>query len=297
MTRRGLNFHAASGTAGFLYACSAQILWALLTLYWKVLSPVQSIHVLAARIFFSFVFVTLVMFARKNFAGFRMVRKNPRGAILTGALITINWGVFIFAIQSGNTLQASIGNYIGPIVSIVLGLVALKEKISALQKASVALAALGVGILTAFAGVFPWIAAVLALAFSLYGFFKKTISAGPLEGLCAETLVSLPVAAALLFFPPGSGAAYLTGAPPFILALVVCAGPVTAFPLYLFAKGAKLIPLSTMGFLQFIGPTMQFFMGVFLFGEPFPLKNLIPFSLIWAAAILYVVSYSVKRAS
>jgi chloramphenicol-sensitive protein RarD len=282
---------------GTLFALSSYLLWGMLPVYWKAIDAVTPMHILACRILFSFIFVALVLLVRKNttwLSHFRDGKKCLR-IILAALLVSANWGLYIVAVNTGHTLQASLGYYINPLVSVLLGLDFLKERLKKLQWVAFAFAAVGVTIMTAFTGTFPWMAIGLALTFGFYGFIKKELPLSALEGLVTETFAALPIAAVLLLVPFGvtgnaAGITDITGLPlPLFIALVL-AGPITAIPLWLFAKGVKLIPLSTLGFCQFASPTLQFICGVFIFHEPFPLRNLIPFSLIWAAALIYIFS-------
>jgi chloramphenicol-sensitive protein RarD len=284
---------------GTFFALASYLCWGILPVYWKAIQAVAPLHILACRSLFSFIFVTLVLLAQKNTAWFSHFRDRQKRVriILAAMLVSANWGLYIVAVNTGHTLQASLGYYINPLVSVLLGLVFLKERLKKLQWIAFALAAVGVTILTAFTGAFPWMAIGLALTFGFYGFIKKKLPLSALEGLSTETFAALPIALMLLLIPLGTGDATgaaglsdITGLPPPLFLVLVLAGPITAIPLWLFAKGVKLIPLSTLGFCQFASPTLQFFCGVFLFHETFPLRNLIPFSLIWAAAIIYIVS-------
>jgi chloramphenicol-sensitive protein RarD len=284
---------------GSLFALLAYLLWGVFPSYWKLLSPVPSSHILAARILFSLLFVGVLLLARKNTSWlihFRDRKKRAR-IIVSAALVTINWGVYIFAVNSGHTVEASLGYFINPLISILLGLALFHEKLKTLQWAAFALAAAGVALLTVFTGRLPLIALALSLSFAFYGLAKKTLAFDALEALAAETLASLPFAAALLFIPvaPAAGFSYIGTLPWYLLVCLVLAGPVTALPLIFFAKGARLIPLSTLGFIQFVNPILQFLSGVLIFREAFPPRNLLCFAFIWAAAVLYCVSFIKKR--
>ena len=282
---------------GFTCTIAAYLLWGALPLYWKMLSPVSPTHVLACRIVFSFVFVTLILRAKKNRSVFALIRERPLLVAGSGITVSVNWGLYIFAVQSGHTIQAALGNYINPLLSIVLGLAVFKERLTAMQWVSVALAALGVAMLTAWTGQFPWLAFALALSFGLYGLFKKLIVArtGSLESLAAETIVCIPLAIVLALLPPRPVFSYLPELPLYARIGLIASGPVTAIPLYLFARGAKFLPLSLLGFVQFFLPTAQLTIGVFVFGESFPLKNLIPYSLVWTASVLFALSFIKPR--
>jgi chloramphenicol-sensitive protein RarD len=283
---------------GALFALLAYFCWGVLPFFWKLLSPVHPLHILAMRIIFSLLFVGVLLLAKKNTAWlghFRDKRKRLR-IIVSAALITVNWGVFIFAVNTGRTVESALGYFINPLISIMLGLIIFRERLKPLQWTAFALATAGVALLTVFNGRFPFIALALSLSFAFYGLAKKTLSFDALEALAAETLASIPFAVALLFIP-GSGLAYIEALPWSVAVCIVLAGPVTVLPLIFFAKGARLIPLSTLGFIQFVNPTLQFLSGVVLFRETFPRRNLICFAFIWAAAVLYCLSFLKRRES
>ena len=293
---------------GFLFAFLSYFLWGIFPLYWKLLITVNALHILAFRILFSLVFVGFLLLLQKNTAWLNAFRDPKKALILIPAalLICCNWGMYIWAVNSGHTLQASLGYYINPLFSILLGLVFFRERLSPLQWAAVIIAFAGVLLLTLLSGKAPWISLLLALTFGLYGLLKKKLSLSALESLGAETLASAPIGILLLLFSFGdphneSGAGnlvfsgmqgldYLFALPLRIwLPLALC-GIVTATPLYFFAKGAKLLPLSALGFTQFISPTLQFLLGLLVFGEAFPPHHFAAFGLIWTAAILYILS-------
>jgi chloramphenicol-sensitive protein RarD len=283
-------------TKGALFALLAYFCWGVLPSFWKILSPVHPLHILAVRIVFSLLFVGALLLAKKNtawLAHFRDKKKLPR-IIVSAALITVNWGVFIVAVNTGRTVESALGYFINPLMSIMLGLIIFRERLKPLQWTAFALASAGVALLTVFNGRFPFIALTLSLSFAFYGLAKKTLSFDALEALAAETLASIPFAVALVFIP-GIGLSYVETLPWYVAVCIVLAGPVTALPLIFFAKGARLIPLSTLGFIQFVNPTLQFLSGVLLFRETFPLRNLICFVFIWAAALLYGLSFINRR--
>ena len=286
---------------GFFYAFLAYFLWGVLPLYWKLLAAIDSLHILAFRILFSLVLVTIPLLATKNTAWLEVFRKPGKAGLmtLTGLLLCGNWGIYIWAVNSGRTLEASLGYYINPLVSIVLGLVFFRERLRPLQWVAVAIACIGVLILTVLSGAIPLVSLGLALTFGFYGLLKKKLGLSALESLGAETLVSVPVGIALLCFSFGGsvptfvglqGIAYLGGLTMGTWAPLTLCGLVTAFPLYCFANGAKLLPLSSLGFVQFVTPTINFVVGLFIFGEAFPLHNFIAFGFIWTAVIIYIVS-------
>ena len=293
---------------GLFFACSAFFLWGILPLYWRFLIGVHPLHILSLRILLSLVLVAAILLARKNVA-WLLVFRNPKKAallVLTGLLLCTNWGLYIWAVNQERTIEASLGYYINPLVSILLGLLFFRERLRPLQWIAVAVAFSGVLLITVLSGLLPWISLVLAATFGFYGLLKKMHSLSALESLGAETLASVPVGIAILLLGFGggngnvafaglSGLGYFAGLPVHTLALLALCGAVTALPLYLFARSTKLLPLSTVGFTQFIGPTLQFLIGLLVFGEAFPSYYLAAFVMIWAAVVLYVVSLRGKK--
>ena len=287
---------------GVFFAISAYLMWGIFPLYWKTLAGINSMHILGFRIIFSLILVGGILFARKNTSWFRFYKDSRKGIllVLAGLVITVNWGLYIWAVNSGHTIEASIGYYINPLVSIVLGLCFFREKLKPLQWIAFGIAMIGILILTLFSGAPPWIPLGLALSFGFYGLLKKAVDLAALESLGAETLIASPLGLLLLFLPlaaggqdGGQGLSYLSKLPVPTLLLLLGTGAVTTLPLYFFAKGTRLLPLSTMGFIQFVAPTLTFLEGVFVFRESFPPRNLLVFGCIWAAVILYIVSLKV----
>ena len=286
---------------GFLFAVSAYLLWGILPIYWKLLAAVSPLHILGFRILFSLILVSAILFSRRNFSWLRFFRDRRKGTLLILAAFTLsfNWGLYIWAVNSGHTIEASVGYYINPLVSIVLGLCFFRESLKPLQWAAFGLAMAGVLISTVFAGAPPWISLGLALSFGFYGLIKKAVDLSALESLGAETLIASPLGLLLLLLPftaggnSGQGLSYVSELPVPVLLLILGSGAVTTLPLYLFAKGTRLLPLSTMGFIQFVAPTLTFLEGVFVFHESFPPRNFLVFGCIWAAVILYIISLKI----
>jgi chloramphenicol-sensitive protein RarD len=283
-------------TKGVLFVVFAYIIWGVLPVYWHILSFAGPLRILGCRIIFSLIFTAIALAITGNRTWLRLItqKENRFYTIGAGLVVSINWGLYIWAVNTGHVIDASLGYYINPLVAILLGLIFLKEKLNILQRGAFVMAVTGVILLTVFSGIFPWIALLLAVSFGLYGFFKKKSGTAVLEALGAETLAAFPAGLALLIFPvtEHSGLLYFS---PVQWAIMASTGIVTSIPLLAFAKGAKLLPLSTVGFLQFINPTMLFFLSIFVFGESFPLKNLWAFGFIWAAVILYCISIGTKR--
>ncbi|MDR2370576.1 MAG: EamA family transporter RarD [Treponema sp.] len=281
----------SSSAGGAFWIVLAYVLWGVLPLYWKLLAPVQPMHILSFRIVFSLLFTGIILLLRGNRAWLALFTSAGIcvSVILAALAITVNWGLYIWAVNTGHAIEASLGYYINPLVSVALGLVFFRERLSVLQWAAFGMAAAGVAVMTILSGVFPWASLGLALSFGFYSLIKKKIAASSLESLGAETLAALPAAVFLLLYPPRR-LEYLSGLSlPLWAGIAVC-GAVTVLPLYCFARGVKLLPLSAVGFIQFINPTFVFLLGIFVFGEKFPVHNTAAFVFIWAAVILYSVS-------
>ncbi|ALC89664.1 transporter [Bacillus sp. FJAT-18017] len=278
--------------AGFSY-----LLWGLLPIYWKLLGHVDSIEILANRIFWSFVFMAILLYLTNKQAsvsavvkGFRTHPKQMYALACASVLITINWFVYIWAVNSGQMIEASLGYYMNPLVSVLLGVIVLKEKLSLAQYVSFILAFTGVLIISFSYGHFPWIALTLAISFGIYGLAKKLIKVEAAIGLTLETMVVTPIAAVYLGFllMEGTSAFLHNGIGTNLL--LAAAGPATALPLLLFAGGAQKIPLSMLGFLQYIAPTLTLILGVFVYEEHFSGIQLLAFMFIWSALTIYSLS-------
>ncbi|MDR1286409.1 MAG: EamA family transporter RarD [Treponema sp.] len=281
---------------GVCWTVLAYVLWGVLPLYWKLLEAVTPVHILSFRIIFSLVFTGTILLLRKNTAWLFFFTSGKNLALIFPAAlaITANWGLFIWAVNTGRAIEASLGYFINPLMSIVMGLVFFRERLPPLQWTAFGFAAAGVSLMTVLSGTFPWISLALALTFGFYSLLKKRTPSSSLEGLGEETLAALPVAAILFLCPPRA-MGDLAGLSPEMWALIVCAGPVTVFPLFCFAHGVKPLPLSAVGFIQFINPTLVFILGVFVFGERFPARNIAAFAFIWVSVILYSVSLLKSR--
>jgi chloramphenicol-sensitive protein RarD len=211
-------------------------------------------------------------------------------------LLSVNWLIYIWAVNNGHVIEASLGYFINPLVNISLGYLLLKERLRRAQWMAIAVAALGVAWLTWQAGTVPWIALALALSFGGYGLLRKTAALGALEGLSFETMVLFPVAAAYVVWLTVHGQnAFINTESTSTRLLLAAAGPITAIPLLLFASGARQIPLSALGLLQYLSPTLQFLLGVWLFHEPFSAERLVGFVLIWLALALFAIEGLLRR--
>lgn len=282
---------------GAIQAGISYILWGILPIYWKLLHHVHSNEILANRIFWSFVTMILFLGLTKKMPvflsilkGFRTNKKQFIALVIAALLISCNWYIYIWAVNHDQIIQASLGYYMNPLVSILLGVFFLKEKLSPTQVVSFILAIIGVLILSISYGQMPWISLLLAFSFGLYGLAKKKIVVDSAIGLTLETMMVTPIAfiyIIYLFFQGNHS--FLTGLVSTDV-LLVASGAITAVPLLYFAKGAQKIPLSMLGFIQYVNPTMQLLLGVFLFGEKFSQTHLISFLFIWIALLLYTLS-------
>ncbi|RSK25367.1 EamA family transporter RarD [Bhargavaea beijingensis] len=283
--------------AGIIWAASAYLIWGVLPIYWKSLGHVPSGEVLAQRIFWASittgVAVLLLGQGKLLAADLKALWKNKRAFwSLLGASIIIsgNWFLFIWAVNNGHIVQTSLGYYINPLLSILLGIVFLKERLSSPEKAAVVLALMGVLIITVSHGTVPWLALGLAGTFAVYGFAKKTIHLDALRGLTIETAFIAPAAAVYLIWAETADRLVFFDAGPGTVLLLILSGAATAIPLVLFARGAQSIPLYLLGFLQYVAPTMMLFLGVVVYGEAFGTVEMIAFSFIWAGLVLVTLS-------
>ena len=289
--------------AGVGYGVMSFLVWGLLPLYWKALITVPATEVLAHRVIWSLFFVLLLLFYKKQFPVLITTLKHHHSLrVFTESAILIggNWWLYIWAVNAGHVLETSLGYFINPLVSVLFGFVVLKERLSRGQTFAIILAALGVLNLTINFGTFPWIALTLALTFGIYGLLRKTAPADSLIGLSVETLLLCPIALSFLIAQEiqGDGAfgRSIGSADWNQVALMVGAGVVTACPLLWFAYAARRLKLSTIGFLQYLAPTCQFLLAVFVFKETFTHVHLQSFGLIWAAlALLSLESWRQMR--
>lgn len=278
---------------GIVYALVCYVAWGLFPVFWKAIAGVPAVNVLAHRIVWSFVFLfTWVMLTNRR--TFLRYVKQPRLLCrlgLAGIVISANWGIYIYAVASNHIVEAGLGYYINPLINVFLGYVFLKERLATMQKIAVVLALIGVTYFTISYGQFPWISLLLATTFGLYGLLKKKAKLESMPALTVETMVVFPFALAFLVYMAESSAAT-----PFFPSssetsfLLVVSGLVTAIPLFWFGKSAEVIPLSTMGFIQYLSPTLQLLLGVFVYGETFGMEYLICFAFVWAGLLFYTLS-------
>lgn len=285
-------------TIGVLNGIFAYMIWGILPIYWKALDSMVAEEILAHRIFWSFVLMIIVLISFKKWNQFlselRMIVSKPKlflSVILSGILISGNWLIYIWAVNSGHVLETSLGYYINPLFSVLLGMIVLKEKLSFMQVVSFIMAAIGVLVLTIQYGEIPWAALLLALSFGLYGLVKKKANLSSTTGLTVETMVVTPIAIIYLIslFFAGKGQFALLSFNTTNL-LLIGSGIVTAIPLLLFAEAAKRVPLSMIGFIQYVSPTITLCLGIFLYHEQFTRIDFIAFSFIWLAILIYSLS-------
>lgn len=277
---------------GTLYGIAAYALWGLFPIYWKALGHVAASEVLVHRMIWSLVFVALILTWRGQWAWLVALRRRPRAmavSALAAILLGVNWFLYIWGVTHDFVVETSLGYFITPILSVLLGVLLLRERLRGGQWAAVALAAVGVFYLTLVYGSLPWIALTLAFTFGLYGYLKKRVSLSSLESLTAEMMALFTPALIYLLWLMSRGEAAFSQADAATHLLLVAAGMVTAVPLLLFGAAARRVPLSALGILQYLAPTLQFLLGVLLYHEPFTTAHLTGFILIWLALAVYTI--------
>jgi len=270
----------------------AILLWGVLPLYWKQLNGVPPDQILANRIIWSFVFVLGILIFQRNIRKLFAELKNKQSRVLliSGIIISLNWFTYIYAVNSNQIIEASLGYYINPLLTIFLGRVVLKEKLDYLQLTAVMLAAIGVGIITLSYGRVPIIALILAFSFSMYSLVKKRVKTEVTVGLAIETLAVIPVAVGYLWILGSRHQLAYSSISVAEVFFILGTGIITAIPLLLFSYGAKKIPLTTVGFIQYLAPTISLLLGVFVYKEPFTIIHVITFVFIWTALVIYSFS-------
>ncbi|MFZ6721274.1 EamA family transporter RarD [Undibacterium sp. Ji49W] len=275
---------------GILFAGSAYLLWGLFPIYFKALHEVPALEILLNRMVWSLLFLLGVLTWRKQWSWISEAVRQPRliaGFAISALLLSANWFVYIWAVNHGHIIDASLGYFITPLVNILIGSVWLRERLRPVQWLSVALAACGVAWLTWQAGHLPWIGLILAASFGTYGLLRKTSSLGALEGLSLETALLFPFALGYLIWMSMHGQNAFISGDIDIKMLILLSGPITAIPLLLFAAGARRIPMTTLGLLQYMSPLVQLLLGVWLYHEPFDSSRMLGFVAIWAALLVY----------
>lgn len=280
-------------TSGMLQVALAYVLWGVLPIYWKALQTLSAGQILAHRILWSFLFVLVLLALTRSVGKFKSMLNSRRELVIIAfcaVFISINWFTYIWAVNSGHIVESSMGYYINPLMSILLGMAILKEKMDFYQYLALFLAAIGVGIITVQHGRIPWVALALAVSFALYGLLKKLVKAEAIVGMALETAILAPVALGYILFLQAKGQGALGIVSMHMVILLLCAGFVTATPLLLFAAGAKKVELSTMGFLQYFSPTISLILGIFAYGEKFSAAHFASFGLIWTGLLIYTLS-------
>ena len=282
---------------GILFSLGAYLMWGLIPLYWKQVQHVSSLEILAGRVIWSFLFTAAFILIIKQRKHLLADIKALWGKqlqfwllFIASLIISVNWGIYIWAVNNDHLLQASLGYYINPLISVLFGLLFFKESLSKATVIAVVIAAIGVGYQAILSGSIPWVSLTLALSFAFYGVIKKKIPLDATRGLAIETLFILPIAiVGYVYLMQTTDIAFLEMDLKTNLFLIG-SGIITALPLVLFAKGAQKIPLYLMGFIQFLSPTMSLVIGIFIFKEPFTMTELFTFGCIWLAVIIFSAS-------
>lgn len=284
---------------GIWYAVGAYLFWGFVPIFWKWLEANPALQLVSHRIIWSAVVLLVPIFVAGNWPEFRRAAHSRRAIVLytiAAVTVAINWFVYVWAVNAGFIVQTALGYFINPLVTVLLGVIVFREKLRRWQWTAIGLAAAGVVYLTIYYHTLPWIALALALSFGTYGMVKKAAPLGAVHGLALETAILFLPALAFLLYQDHTGQGTFVHAGWQQTSLMIAAGPVTTAPLLLFAAAAKRIPLSVMGMLQFINPTIQFLLGVFLYHEPFARGQLVGFACVWGALALFVVEgYTTRR--
>jgi len=277
---------------GFLYGLGAYLLWGLFPLYWPLLEPAGATEILAHRVVWSLGFVVLLLSTRRQSGRLRSLATQPRTLAplgLAAVVIAVNWLTYIWGVNNGHVVETSLGYFINPLVTVLFGVLIFAERLRRAQWTALGIAAAAVVILTVDYGRLPWIALTLAMSFAIYGVLKKKSGVGPVEGLTVETAVLVVPAVGFLLLQQAGGVGTFGHAGAVNAVLLAGTGIVTAVPLLLFAGAAQRIPLSTIGILQYLAPTLQFLFGVLVFHEAVPPVRLAGFMLVWVALVIFTI--------
>ncbi len=275
---------------GTLYSAGAYALWGLFPLYWPLLRPSGSVEVLAHRIVWSLLVVVVLLAVTRRLTQVKAAVRDRRtlaSIALAAVFIAVNWGTYIYGVSNDRVVETSLGYFVNPIVTVMLGVVVLKERLRPAQWIALGTAAVAVVVLSVENGSPPWIALTLAFSFGFYGLLKKTAGVGAVEGLAIETAVLLPVAGLYLAVLGATGGSTFGTQGAGHAVLIALSGIITAVPLLMFGAAATRVPLSTLGVLHYLAPTIQFLLGITLFDEPLPLVKLLGFMLVWFALALF----------
>jgi len=294
--------HAANPRRGYILGLTAYIIWGLFPLYFKALQSVPAVEIIVHRVLWSALFGSILLFFWKHPGWWRELRQNPRRLAilaLSGSLIAGNWLTYVWSVNNGRMLEASLGYYINPLINVLLGMLLLGERLRRLQWVAVGLATLGVAQQVWQVGSLPWVSLVLALSFGFYGLIRKQAPVAALPGLVVETWMLVPLAAAWLLMHPSAGSAQADFYTSSEALWLIAAGPVTLVPLVCFNAAARHLPYTTLGFLQYLAPTLVLLQAVLLFGEHLSSSTLVAFMFIWAGLALYSVDawVSLRRRS
>jgi len=286
-----------SATTGFFYALTAYLTWGFLPIYMKAIEHIPAVEIVAHRILWSIPVAAIILVMLGRTSDFARALKTPKilgMMFITAVLISVNWGVYIWSISANIASQAALGYYINPLISILLGVFLLGEKLTGLQLFAILLAFMAVIVMTVAMGALPWAALVMAVSFAIYGYLRKTVDIGPTQGFLLEVVLMAPFAAVYLSWLGMNGNSHFNDGN-WNSWLLAGTGLATAIPLILYASGAKRLRLSTIGLMQYIAPTMIFLFAVFVFNEPMSGWQLVAFVLIWMALALYSVSIFQQR--
>ena len=277
---------------GTIYAVFAYLLWGFLPVFWKQLQKVPANEILCHRMVWSLVFALILLISRRRWKWLKLIRSKPRILItyfVTASMLAVNWFVYIWSVNHNYIVETSLGYFINPLIYVLLGFIILKERPRLWQWVAIGIATIGVLYLTLSYGTFPWIALTLACTFGLYGLLRKTSSLNALEGLSLETALLFLPALFFLLYLEGSSSGSFGHVEISTLVLLILTGVVTGVPLLLFAAAARRIPLTSIGILQYIAPTFQFLLGVFIYKEVLDKTRLLGFIIIWIALVIYTV--------
>lgn len=297
--RGDMTMQDSSFKKGIMFSFIAYILWGTLPLYWALITGINAIETLMIRIILSLIFMLILLPIMKQWTTFKndlhSLIASPKKLIIiivAGYVVTLNWGTFIYAIEAGYVLQTSLGYYINPLVSILLAMIFFKERFNRLEWGAILIALTGVLYMTIKIGEFPYISLLLAFSFGIYGLLKKLVPLNALSSITIETIVTTPMA--LIYIVYMALHSHLSIGLNMSTFWLLFSGAVTAVPLLSFSAGAIRIPLSLMGFIQYVGPTLIFILGIFVFNEPFNTDQFITFCFIWSGIFIYILSQIIK---
>jgi chloramphenicol-sensitive protein RarD len=285
---------------GVVYAISAYLFWGIFPIYWKLINHVPAIEIIGHRIAWSFIFVILIIYFSGKWSFFKTSiqnRKNLSPYLISAILLCVNWFTYVWAVNSGYIIETSLGYFINPLVSVLLGVIFLKEKLRPLQWFSVFLAGLGICYLTWRYGSLPWIGLTLAFSFAIYSLIKKKAALNSIQGFAVETGIMVLPATVYLSVVEISGQGALGNQAFWVICLLIFAGVASGLPLLLFGAAARRINLSTLGFLQYIAPPLQFLIGVLVYKESFSQESFVGFGMIWLALLLFSIEAVVSQRS